>query len=62
MPISSALLAVLACPLCQADVKLTADEKGLKCVSCQRVYPIKDDIPVMIVDEAVVDPDRPLKA
>ncbi|RPI97142.1 MAG: Trm112 family protein, partial [Candidatus Aminicenantes bacterium] len=46
MPISPSLLAILACPLCKADVKLTADEKGLKCVSCHRVYPIKDDIPV----------------
>ncbi len=62
MPISPALLAILACPLCQADVQLTADEKGLKCVSCQRVYPIKDDIPVMIIDEAVVDPSRAVKA
>ena len=61
MPISPALLAILACPLCKGEVKLTADEKGLKCVSCQRVYPIKDDIPVMIIDEAVVDPGRPLK-
>ena len=56
MPISPALLAILACPLCQADVKLTADEKGLKCASCQRVYPIKDDIPVMIIDEATIEP------
>ena len=62
MPLSSSLLAILACPLCRADVRLTADEKGLKCMSCQRVYPIKDDIPVMIIDEAVVDPGRPLKA
>jgi len=62
MPISPALLAILACPLCKADVKLTADEKGLKCVSCQRVYPIKDDIPVMIIDEAVIEPDRAVKA
>jgi hypothetical protein len=62
MPISPALLAILACPLCGADVKLTADDKGLKCVSCQRVYPIKDDIPVMIIDESVVEPDRPVKA
>jgi uncharacterized protein YbaR (Trm112 family) len=62
MPISPALLAILACPLCRADVKLTADDKGLKCGTCQRVYPIKDDIPVMIVDEAVVDPGRPVKA
>jgi uncharacterized protein YbaR (Trm112 family) len=61
MPISSALLSILACPLCKADVRLTADEKGLKCLSCQRVYPIKDDIPVMIIDEASIEPDRPVK-
>jgi uncharacterized protein len=61
MPISSQLLAILACPLCKDDVKLTSDEKGLKCVSCHRVFPIKDDIPVMIIDEAVVDPARPVK-
>jgi len=62
MSISPGLLAILACPLCKADVKLTADDQGLKCVSCQRVYPIRDDIPVMIIDEAVIEPDRPVKA
>jgi len=62
MPISPALLAVLACPQCLADVRLTADDKGLKCVSCQRVYPIRDDIPVMIIDEAAIEPDRAVKA
>jgi len=62
MPISPSLLAILACPLCKTDVKLTADEKGLKCVSCHRVYPIKDDIPVMIIDEAAVEPGRAVKA
>lgn len=61
MSISASLLAILACPLCKTDVKLTADEKGLKCVSCHRVFPIKDDIPVMIIDEAAVDPHRPVK-
>ena len=61
MSISSSLLAILACPFCKADIKLTADEKGLKCVSCHRVFPIKDDIPIMIIDEAAVDPDRPVK-
>jgi uncharacterized protein YbaR (Trm112 family) len=62
MPISASLLAILACPLCKGDIKLTADEKGLKCVACHRVYPIRDDIPVMIVDEAVVEPGRAVKA
>lgn len=55
MAISKELLEILACPLCKKEVKLTADEKGLKCVSCHRVYPIRDDIPVMLIDEAVVD-------
>ena len=62
MPLNASLLAILACPVCQGDIRLTVDEKGLKCLSCQRVYPIKDDIPVMIVDEAVVEPDRAVKA
>lgn len=62
MAINASLLAILACPLCQADVYLTADDKGLKCGVCHRVYPIKDDIPVMIVDEATVEPDRAVKA
>ena len=62
MPINPSLLAVLACPLCKAEVKLTADDRGLKCVSCHRVYPVRDDIPVMIVDEASIEPARAVKA
>ncbi|RPI27521.1 MAG: Trm112 family protein [Acidobacteria bacterium] len=56
MAISQELLDILACPACKADVKLTADGKGLKCVSCHRVYPIRDDIPVMLIEEATVEP------
>ena len=56
------LLEILACPVCKTDVKLTADENGLKCVQCHRVYPIKDDIPVMLVDEATIAPDKATKA
>lgn len=56
------LLEILACPVCKTDVKLTADENGLKCVQCHRVYPIKDDIPVMLVDEATIDPDKATQA
>ncbi|HEB36068.1 MAG TPA: Trm112 family protein, partial [Candidatus Aminicenantes bacterium] len=48
MAIDPQLLEILACPECKEDVKLTADDKGLKCVKCHRVYPIKDDIPVML--------------
>jgi uncharacterized protein YbaR (Trm112 family) len=61
MPIDQELLTILACPLCKTEIKLTADELGLKCMKCQRVYPIKEDIPVMIIDEATIEPERPTK-
>lgn len=61
MALDPRLLELLACPLCKTDVKLTADEKGLKCVQCHRVYPIREDIPVMLIDEAAVEPDRKTK-
>ncbi len=55
MAISKELLDILVCPQCKTPVKLTADEKGLKCSTCRRVYPIRDDIPVMITDEARIE-------
>lgn len=61
MPIDPHLLEILACPVCKTPVKLTLDETGLKCETCSRVYPIRDDIPVMLIDEATIDPDRPTK-
>lgn len=61
MSFDSELLDILACPQCKADIKLTVDEKGLKCVKCQRVYPIKDGIPVMLIDEASIEPERQTK-
>ncbi len=58
MSIDPQLLEILACPLCKTDVKLTADQKGLKCVKCHRVYPIKEGIPVMIIEEASLEPEE----
>ena len=55
MAISKELLEILVCPLCKAPVRLTPDNSGLKCEKCKRVYPIKDDIPVMLVDEAKIE-------
>jgi len=57
MAIDPELLKILACPLCKEEVKLTADGKGLKCIKCYRIYPIKDDIPVMIIEEATIEPE-----
>ena len=55
MAISKELLEILVCPLCKAALELKADESGLKCVECKRVYPIRDDIPVMLIDEARIE-------
>ena len=55
MAISQELLDILVCPLCKVPVKLTADGQGLKCGQCRRVYPIKEDIPIMLVDEAKLE-------
>ena len=58
MPLSQELLEILACPACKAKVELKPDNSGLKCVECKRVYPIRDDIPVMLIDEATIE-DEP---
>jgi uncharacterized protein len=57
MAISPELLEILRCPKCKSKVELKADAKGLKCVNpeCSLVYPVRDEIPVMLVDEAVVE-------
>jgi uncharacterized protein len=59
MPVSKELLEILVCPVCKTPVKLTVDaqgnQQGLKCATCRRVYPVRNDIPVMLVDEARID-------
>ncbi len=53
MAISKELLEILACPKCKGDIRLTEKGDGLICETCKLLYPIKDDIPVMLIDEAV---------
>ncbi|MGE3190791.1 MAG: Trm112 family protein [Vicinamibacterales bacterium] len=60
MPVDPELLEILACPACKTPVTLVKDGTALKCATCHRVYPIKDDIPVMLIDEATVEPCRPV--
>ena len=55
MAISKELLEILVCPFCKETVELQPGEKGLKCVKCHRVYPIRDEIPVMLIDEAKIE-------
>jgi uncharacterized protein YbaR (Trm112 family) len=58
MSIDPELLKILACPLCKEDVKLINDGKGLQCVKCGRIYPIRDGIPVMLIDEAYSEEEK----
>ena len=55
MAIDPELLEILACPKCKTAVVLVDNDSGLKCLTCRRVYPIKDDIPVMLIDEARIE-------
>ena len=55
MAVDQKLLEILACPACKAAVELKRDGNALKCVECKRVYPIRDDIPVMLIDEATIE-------
>ena len=54
--IAKDLLEMLVCPVCKTPVELTTDGNGLKCGTCGRVYPIKDDIPMMLIDAATIEP------
>ena len=50
------LLQILACPRCKGDLVALGDTdqpEGLACVACDVVYPVRDDIPVMLMEEAI---------
>ncbi len=53
MPISQDLLDILACPKCKGNIHLNDPGDALICDACQLMYPIRDDIPIMLIDEAV---------
>ncbi len=54
MQLDPALLEILACPQCHAEVRADDAEQELVCTSsaCGLAYPVRDDIPVMLIDEA----------
>jgi uncharacterized protein YbaR (Trm112 family) len=54
-PISQELLEILACPACKGDIEYDCENQKLICVGeCRRRYPIRDGIPVMLIDEAEI--------
>jgi uncharacterized protein len=57
MAVSKELLAILVCPVCKNRINLVPDGSALKCDTCKRIYPIRDDIPVMLPEEATLAKD-----
>ena len=57
MSINPDFLEILRCPFCKSKVEPKADGSGLKCEACHRVYPLRDDIPIMIIEEATIEKD-----
>ncbi len=53
MTLNRELLEILACPKCKGDLELTPEENGLICRGCELVYPIKEEIPIMLIEEAI---------
>ena len=52
MTVSKELLDILVCPKCKGEVVLTDKQDGLVCEACSLCYEIKDDIPIMLIEEA----------
>ena len=52
MVVKKELLDILACPKCKGDIHLNEKEDGLVCDTCKLLYEIRDDIPIMLIDEA----------
>jgi uncharacterized protein YbaR (Trm112 family) len=54
--IAKELLEILVCPACKQALEYREKPESLKCKQCHRVYAVKDDIPIMLIDEATVEP------
>ncbi len=52
MALDKELLSILVCPACKGEVKLDEKRGGILCENCALLFPVKDDIPVMLVEEA----------
>jgi uncharacterized protein len=48
------MLDILVCPVaeCRKPLKLSADDSSLQCTGCRRIYPIRDGIPILLIDQA----------
>ena len=52
MTLSEQLLSILVCPKCKGDLEYQQEQSKLVCHTCRLSYPVRDDIPIMLIDEA----------
>ncbi len=53
MSLNHDLLALLACPKCKEALSLLEDESGLACETCACIYPIENEIPILLIERAI---------
>ena len=53
MALNPELLALLACPVCRGELEPVDNESGLECPACGLVFPVRDNIPIMLQEEAI---------
>ncbi|MDI6785819.1 MAG: Trm112 family protein [bacterium] len=52
---SKELLEILACPVCKNDIVYNEEKQTLICTFCHKQYPIREGIPVMLEEEAIIE-------
>jgi len=53
MPLSDEILKIICCPKCKGDLEYKKEKEVLICRKCELVYKIEDDIPIMLIEEAI---------
>jgi hypothetical protein len=53
--IAKDLLEILVCPACKKPLEHRENPESLKCGQCHLVYPVRDDIPILLIDEATTE-------
>jgi len=54
--LSPDLLEILVCPACHANLDYSEPRQTLTCTACRRVYPIRDGLPILLIDQATIEP------
>lgn len=54
--IAKDLLEILVCPVCKKRLELRSNPESLRCGECRRIFPIRDNIPILLVDQATIEP------